>query len=87
MSCLWKQFRDEMLHKKKLTKKAIDSSWFQVSACNLFRILLQNLNFEQMKIKAVVQFLPKNLKLHYSLRTLWDLFLKIWNLLIFESFS
>ena len=63
MSCLWKQFQDEMLDQKTFTKNTFFCSQFKILSCSTY-FFLQNSQPLQMKSERVVSFLPKNLKLH-----------------------
>ena len=53
-----------MLHKKTFTKKAPDIFSIQVQDFNILDIFYKIRNLKKWKTKAVVPFLPRNLKLH-----------------------
>ena len=53
-----------MLRLKTFTKKALDIFWFQVQDFNNSDIFYKIQNLKKWQIKAVVPFLPRNLKLH-----------------------
>ena len=47
MSCVWKQFQDEMLHQKKIAKDPLDFFWFKAGDFNIsdiFYKIKKNLN-------------------------------------------
>ena len=48
VSWLWKEFQDEVVHQKTLTKKAPDLFWFLFVYFNISDIFLQNLKFKLM---------------------------------------
>ena len=49
---------------QKITKKTLDNFGFQVKNFNISDIFYKMQNLKKWKIKAVVPFLPRNLKLH-----------------------
>ena len=55
-----------MLHKKTFTKKAPDIFGIQVRDFSILDIFYKIQNLKKWKMKAVVSFLPRNLKLHSS---------------------
>ena len=57
-------FLDEMLHHKTFTKKSLDIFCFQVQDFNISDIFYKMQILKKLRMKAVVPFLPRNLKLH-----------------------
>ena len=54
MSCLWKQFLDEILHQKTLGKKASHFCWFQVWDLNILDIFYKIQNFNYWTVCPVI---------------------------------
>ena len=42
MSCLWKQFTDEMLHQKTFAKKAPTFFWLQAGDLNILKCFIKS---------------------------------------------
>ena len=73
MSCLWKQFPDEMLHKKTLPKKAPNFFWFQVGDLNISDIFEKIQNFNRLTVFPVITHWTYT---HISPWALWICFFK-----------
>ena len=54
MSCLWKQFPDEMLHHKTFAKKAPHFFWFQVGDLNISDIFYKIQNIKWWPVFPVI---------------------------------
>ena len=54
MSCLWKQFLDEMVHQKILGNKSTNFFWFQVRDLNISDIFYKSQNFNGWPVCPVI---------------------------------
>ena len=61
-----------MLQKKTFTKKAPNFFWILVQDFNISDIFYKIQNLKKEKMKAVVPFLPRNLKHHSPFVIFWD---------------
>ena len=62
--CLWLEFQDKMWHKKTFTKTAHNIFCIHVQDFNMSDIFYKIQNLKKWKMKPVVPFLPRNIKLH-----------------------
>ena len=61
MSCLWKRFKYEMLHKN-IIKKTLDIFFcFKCQNSTFETFFTKSKHINELKIKAVIPFLPRNL--------------------------